>query len=471
MNIRYNVLFGALALAAVGLSGCKDGLGKYDNSWLLDNDETMTLEASATSIKLDVNALDEDALTFTWTPAREMSDEYVLSYVTMLDMKTNEFNSSSVVRTLEDDGVYEKSYTNLELQNLIVDKWGKSISEVSTLSFKVIAKWEGGSKYVMPEVRTVDVDIQPYRPITFDADKVFLDGEAVKGVRPSSNYTMTKTPENEFIYAGEFLMKAGRMTIPIQYDGLTRYIVPDTKQSVDVPDNDPVDGVLTGTEEYAATVMDIPEGGEEADLPAWNLPSEGFWRVIIDMENKTVKFFSPKNRLEPLTVSFYYGNETTGWLLKQTLDKKTYYVNSMTGWDGWKGKPFEFIVSQIDPQILICNLGKITISQDGDYTDSNGEKKKRAQFCIKTGQDIGNGYTVVESGTGTGENDPTVTTGMKFVSKTLGFNPGAEDTPIVMNKPIPMEISISNKRWVSNDSAITISKITINLRESTIRFD
>ena len=125
-----------------------------------------------------------------------------------------------------------------------------------------------------------------------NADKVYLDGDAVKGVRPSSNYTMTKTPENEFIYAGEFLMKDGAMIIPIEYDGMTRYICPAEKSSVDVPDSEPAEGKPEGTE-YEATVMDIPDGGSEADIPVWNLPSEGYWRVIIDMENKTVKFFSP----------------------------------------------------------------------------------------------------------------------------------------------------------------------------------
>lgn len=463
MNIRYNVLFGALALASIGLSGCKEGLGKYDNSWLLDNDETMTLEASATSVKLDVNALDEEALTFTWTPAREMSDEYVLSYVTMLDMKTNEFNSSSVVRTLEDDGVFEKSYTNLELQNMIVDKWGRSISEVTTLSFKIIAKWEGGSKYVMPEVRTVDVDIQPYRPITFDADKVFLDGEAVKQIRPSSHYTMTKTPENEFIYAGEFLMKAGRMTIPIEYDGLTRYIVPDIKQSVNVPDNDPVDGVLTGTEEYAATVMDIPEGSVETDLPAWNLPSEGFWRVIIDMENKTVKFFSPKNRLEPLTVQFEHAGGGTGWILEKTLLGGIYYVRNNTGWDSWTGRGFEFVASQIDPQLLYYLGVPISVPE--------GES-----LCIKTGTSMADGFSIIQTGTGTGENDPTDETYnnhyVKFASKTFSFVPeGNNNTPLVKNAWMPMMQTVSNKGWTYEGGSITISKISIDLRNNRIRFD
>ena len=82
----------------------------------------------------------------------------------------------------------------------------------------------------------------------------------------------------------------------------------------------------------------------------------------------------------------------------------TYYVNTMTGWDSWKGKPFEFVASQIDPQILICS--GVNISPD-------------AKFCIKTGQSMADGYEVVEKGSGTGENDPTATSGMKFISKTL----------------------------------------------------
>lgn len=451
--MKKSLLYGTMALSLI-MSGCKGDFDEYDNSWLLDNDETMTLDVSSTSVKLDVNALDEVALTFKWSPAREMPDDYVLSYVTMLDLKTNQFNSSSVVRTLEDDGVFEKTYTNQELQNLIVDKWGKSISEVTTLSFKVIAKWDGGSQYVMPEVRTADVDIRPFRPLVFDADKVYLDGDAVKGVRPSSNYTMTKTPENEFIYAGEFLMKDGAMIIPIEYDGMTRYICPAEKSSVDVPDSEPAEGKPEGTE-YEATVMDIPDGGSEADIPVWNLPSEGYWRVIIDMENKTVKFFSPKNRLEPYTVQFEYAG-SSGWILSQTLGTGTYYVNTMTGWDSWKGKPFEFVASQIDPQILICS--GVNISPD-------------AKFCIKTGQSMADGYEVVEKGSGTGENDPTATSGMKFISKTFSFVPeGNEDAPMVMNQWQPMTMTVSNKKWTFEGS-VKISKITIDIRNNRVRFD
>ncbi len=457
-NMKKCLIYGVLAFAAASLISCKEeGLGRYDNSWILNNDETMTLEASETYIKLNADALDDVALTFTWSPARPMPEDYILTYVTMLDLKTNQFNASTVQRVLEDEDVFEKSFTNYELQRLIVEKYGKSISEVTTISFKVIAKWEGGDKFVMPESRTIDVDIQPYRPITFDADKVFLGGPAVNGIRPSSNYTMTRTPENEFVYAGEYEMMAGRMTIPIEFDGVTRYICPADRADVNVPDADQVDGKPASTEEYTAVVID-PEGKDEATLPAWNLPSDGYWRVIIDMENKTVRFFSPKNRLEPLTAQFNFAG-TSGWILEKTFIGGTYYVRNNTGWDSWTGKGFEFVASKIDPQMLYY-LGS-PISAPGG-----------TGICIKTGTSISDGFSIITEGTGTGENNPNEANAMKFASKVYSFVPeGNVDTPMTKGKWMPMQQMVSNRSWTYEGGSITINKISIDLRNNKIRFD
>jgi len=297
----------------------------------------------------------------------------------------------------------------------------------------------------------------PYRPNVFEADKVYLDGDAVKAIRPSSNYTMPKTPENEFIYAEEYLIGAGRMTIPVEQDGVIKYICPTGGESVNVPDNDPADGIPASSESYPAKVMDLPDEGEDV-LPAWNLPSEGYWRVIIDMEEETVRFYSPKNRLEPLTVQFYYeGNSDTGWLLEQTLDAGTYYVNTMTGWDSWKGKPYDFVVSKTDPQLLIWLGQGSTI----DVSD---------KFCIKTGQSISD-CTVIKEGTG---RDPNGDAGMNFVSKSWAFVPeGNGDAPMVMNQWMPMMQTVSNMKWTLDDvgGSVKISKITVDLRNNRIRFD
>ena len=456
---------GAFALSAAGLSSCADDYDKYDNSYLLDNAETMTLEASATTLELNSDTpLDEAVLTFTWSPAREMSDEYVLTYITYLDLKVNSFASSTRIRTVvdesecyvPDEGVFRVSYTTEELQDYITETWSQSTSEVASLSFKVIAKWEGGSKYVMPEVRTLDVDVKPYRPNVFAADKVSLDGDAVRQIRPSMSYTMTTTPENEFIYAGEFEMAAGTMTIPVVQDGVTMYVCPSSGGvSVDVPDADPVDGKPTPTEAYKVKVMDVPEEGEDA-LPAWNLPSAGYWRVIIDMENETVQFYSPKNRLESATVQFYYEGNTSGWLLEKTLASGTYYVNTMTGWDSWKGKAYSFVASQIDPQLLIW---------DGQGSTIDVSEK----FCIKIGQNINEGFTVLASPAGA--RDPNGDAGMNFISKCFAFVPeGNEDAPLELGTWMSMGQIVSNKKWQPEGTA-KISKIQIDIRNSKIRFN
>ena len=448
---------GAFALTVSGLVSCADDYEEYDTSWFLENDETMTLEASAASIELDEDLLEEPALTFTWTPAREVSDEYILTYVTMLDLKTNSFGSSTVIREVVDDGVFSKTYTTEELQNYIVDKWVRPTSDITTLSFKVIAKWEGGSKYIMPEVRTVDVDVLPYRPNVFEADKVELDGDAVRQIMPSMTYTMSITPENEFVYAGEFKMAAGKMTIPVEQDGTTLYICPADGESINVPDNDMVDGKPAPTEAYKAKVMDIPDSGDPNELPAWNLPSDGDWRVIIDMENETVQFYSPKNKLDILTMDFQYENKDL-WIMTKVFEPGPYYIRTGTSWDNWIGKAYDFAASLIDPQILVWDGKGSTIDVPA------GEK-----FCIKTGQKPAEYQIEPGPSTQSGGN-PTTDKAADFGGRILAIIPeGGADVPYESGQWLPMELAVSNVGW-THDEVVKLSKIEIDLRNKRVRF-
>ena len=122
-------------------------------------EEKMELTASSRKIELDRDKPDDVALTFEWTSAREMPDEYIPTYVTKIDIDGNNFNTC--VRTVEDDGVFSKSYTNAQLQGYILDKWGKSYVRPVTIQFGVLCKWDGGDQYVMPEVRTLTVEVRP----------------------------------------------------------------------------------------------------------------------------------------------------------------------------------------------------------------------------------------------------------------------------------------------------------------------
>lgn len=446
-----HILFAVAGL--LSLAACDKGGFQGPDRSMYDVVETMTLEASAQDVVLDAEEVDKVALTFTWTPAREMPDDYLVTYVTFLDVEGNDF--SNAVRQVVDDGVFTKEYTTQELQNLLVEKWNKNYSRAVNMQFKVIAKWEGGEKYVMPEVRTIDFSVRPFRPLTFDADRIFLSGDAMTG---TTRKPMGKTPESDYIYAEEVYLRAGEMTIPIEYQGMTSYICP-ADGSVEVPDNDQVDSKPAGTQ-YNAVVKELKAG---ATLPAWKIPVEGYWRVIIDIENKTVKFFSPKNRLEPLTVEFAYeGRNPASWILTKTLLAGNYYINSMTGWDSWKGKAFPFVVSKVDPMILIWSGASFNM------TDA---------LCVKVAQgpaEVDN----IKAGEGTGGEDPVKNgAGMKFISKVAAFVPASEpgvaataDMELKMGEWMNTVPVVSNRKW-KPASTVKISRITIDARNNKIRFD
>ena len=446
-----HILFAVAGL--LSLAACDKGGFQGPDRSMYDVVETMTLEASAQDVVLDAEEVDKVALTLTWTPAREMPDDYLVTYVTFLDVEGNDF--SNAVRQVVDDGVFTKEYTTQELQNLLVEKWNKNYSRAVNMQFKVIAKWEGGEKYVMPEVRTVDFSVRPFRPLTFDADRIFLSGDAMTG---TTRKPMGKTPESDYIYAEEVYLRAGEMTIPIEYQGMTSYICP-ADGSVEVPDNDQIDSKPAGTQ-YNAVVKELKA---DATLPAWNIPVEGYWRVIIDIENKTVKFFSPKNRLEPLTVEFAYeGRDPASWILTKTLLAGNYYINSMTGWDSWKGKAFPFVVSKVDPMILIWSGASFNM------TDA---------LCVKVAQgpaEVDN----IRAGEGTGGEDPVKNgAGMKFISKVMAFVPASEpgvaataDMELKMGEWMNTVTVVSNRKW-KPASTVKISRITIDARNNKIRFD
>lgn len=292
--------------------------------------------------------------------------------------------------------------------------------------------------------------------VSFGETQYVIEGTAV----PDGIQLMTLTPESDCIYAEEVYLNAGKMTISIKDHGMTSCICP-TDGSVEVPDNEQVDSKPAGTL-YNAVVKESTEGSE---LPVWNIPVEGYWRVIIDTENNTVKFFSPKNRLEPLTVEFgYQGKNPAKWVMTKTLLAGNYYVYASTNWDGWKGKPYPFVVSKVDPMILIWQ---------GASFDFPG------QVNIKVAQSTAD-LDSITKGSGTEGNDPDYDLNKKqadFVARVLAFVPASApgvassvDMEFKMGEWMNTAPVVSNKKW-KLASKVKISKITINARNNQIRFD
>ena len=335
----------ALALAVAGLSSCVDDYDEYDNSYMLDNDETMTLTASSSSIELkEETPADEPVLTFTWTDARPMPDDYTITYVTELDLAMNEFSTSE--RETHNEGDYTLSYTTEELQSLITEKWGQSRNVPSILSFRVIAKWDGGTKYAMPEVRTVDVEVRPYRPLIFDADDVYLEGEAVTG---TSSQRISTTVENENIYAAYLNLNPGELEIRLELDDASQYIAPAEGYTADFKDGVAIPAQVISPEEC--------EDEETAPVEAkWSIPEAGKYRVVIDMEGKTVTIYSPEHEINNtfFTISWYPNDNHELQEITTVLDDDTviYMRGASAGWNK-DGKAMQLTQSLADPMIFV----------------------------------------------------------------------------------------------------------------------
>ena len=334
-------------LCLMALAACQKPVNYLKQAQdFFEADETMELTASARKIDLDRDNLDAVALTFEWTSAREMPEDYIPTYVTKIDIDGNNFNTC--VRTVEDDGVFSKSFTNAQLQSYILEKWGKSYVRPVTIQFGVLCKWDGGDQYVMPEVRTVTVDVRPYRPLTFDVDKMYLSGDAVKG---GTRILMKTTPENEFQYAAHIPLKKGQLTIPVVYDGETTYIAPSD-----------LDGSTIMDGEDESVVM-------RPEAMGWDIAEDGTYRVVVNIQNKTVRIYSPATDLKPKTFSGHFGPVSTyDEDIEFTLDPEGnvngtpwlfgFKGDNMDG-SGWLTKEVKFEFSEADPQLLVYSGAEV----------------------------------------------------------------------------------------------------------------
>lgn len=320
-KIKFACNLSLLTLFALGQWACAWDPYEHDSDPV---NETLELTASASQIALDENNLSATILTFDWTPARQMPDEYLVSYTTKLDLLNNNFGSATTIETSEDDGIFSRSYTSEQLNNWANERWKVPVNKTFTLAFRVIAEYAGGPTYEMPEVRTVEVTVTPIKVDVFDADKVSLSGTAI-----NSTTEIEKTVENANLYAWYGALSIGELQIPVELDGQTYYIVPSEGN-----------GAFKDGELVDVKMQDDPV--------SWSIPAAGNYRLLIDMEKKQVRIYSPATDLKPLSVTFHpNGTETLPTITMEVTDLYMY------GDQSWSGKKMNCVQSLADPQILI----------------------------------------------------------------------------------------------------------------------
>lgn len=292
-------------------------------------EEKLEITPSSANIALDETNMQKDIITFSWTEARQVPGDHLVSYTTKLDLVGNNFGSSTAILSYEDDGVFAKSFTSEQLNNWANEKWKLKPNKPFTLEFRVIVQWEGGATFEVPEVRTVTVEVQPIKVEVFGADKMSIAGSAV----PDGEIEMTKTVENESQYAWHGELVAGKLQIPVELDGETYYIVPKTG-----------DGTLQDGEAESVKMQETPV--------AWNIATEGEYRVVVNMEKTTITICSPDKPMKPAVVTWILDNKE-----QVTTVNNIWHYGEPTGW-AWKTG--NWTQSMADPQVFIYSGGALT---------------------------------------------------------------------------------------------------------------
>lgn len=347
----YKVLPFVFALAC--LNACEE------NADIDPVNERLELTASSTHIALDANRLTDDILTFTWTEARPLSDDYLVSYTTKLDVVGNNFGSSTTILSYEDEGVFSRSFTSEQLQNWANEKWMIKVNKPFTLEFRVVAQWEGGPTFEAPEVRTVTVEVEPVRVEVFGADKMFVGGSAVSDGNPIE---INKTVENESRYAWYGPLVAGELQVPVELEGETYYLVPQDGN-----------GTIRSGEAVGVKMQETPG--------AWTVETDGDYRIVIDMEKTTATLYTPDRPLEPAVVTWPLDG-----VEQNTTVANLWQYGEPTGW-AWKTGNWK--QSMADPQVFIYSgpalsgrtkFGVHPHNQSYVYTGNNTAKDTQVSF-------------------------------------------------------------------------------------------
>lgn len=322
----------AAVIGAVVLSATSCSYDPYDTD-IDPVKETMELKCETPLVEIDENNLTAPALTFTWTGARPLPDDYMSIYKAELDVLGNSFGSKTVITSgvgfdyvyNEETGVYSATFTHEQLNNWYKERWALPVNKTFTLEFRVLAQWTGGPEFEAPEVRKVSAEVKPVQVIVFNCDKMTLGGTATADVTE-----IDKALENENLYAWKGALTPGELEIPVQYDGMTYYLH-NADGSTAIADGEPM-----------KVIMNETPGG-------WTVPAAGEYRIVVNMVDRTATIYSEATDLKPLEVTFRpNGIETNPEVTLIVSDLYAY-----GGGTGWGVKTLNLVQSLADPQVFV----------------------------------------------------------------------------------------------------------------------
>lgn len=327
----------AFVLAAGMITACADE--DIDNSYSRNN-SVIQLETSSDFVVLDESNPDEVALTLRWDAAYNYGNEYLTTYQYVIETVGSR---AAARKEYEDDGAFNRSYTNRELQEMLVNHFGCLTSTVNTVNLTVTASFEG-PRTVIPDIATATVKIKTYGDKQFLADHLFVGGSAV-GETPVE-LTPTSADPKVYIWTGS--LKAGKINFPVTYGDESNAIGPDSADAE----------IVSG--EMPSVISDATAANY------WIIPEDADYRVTVNLNNRTVKIAQTGSVIE-LDQLFMEGPAVTGGNVEMIacLEKDGLYA--------WKG---ELKAGSLYLPVMFMGAKSMLLApsdkEDHDIHDGNG---------------------------------------------------------------------------------------------------
>lgn len=290
-----------IALASCLLAACNDN--DIDNTYSRNN-FSIAMSASSDYVVLNENAPDEVALTVEWTPATDYGYDFITTYQYQMELAGSK---AEAIKEYEDNGVFKRSYTNKQLQEILINDFQQLTSTTGNLKFTINASFEG-PRLMVPDMSSITVKVKTYGDKQFLADKVFMAGTAVG----ENDMVLTVSSNNANLYVYNGKLSAGKINFPVLYGDEENAISP-LSTDMDIT-SDAMD----------ATMLDRKEAH------SWIIPEEDNYRVTVNFSNRTVTII-PAGDIIEVDKIYLAGTATNGMSeeeteVTQTLENESLYA-------------------------------------------------------------------------------------------------------------------------------------------------
>lgn len=281
MKTIYKILF--LSILGLFLFACSD-----DDDSPVSGSPLQLSVSSDTLVLLEENANDV-ALTFNWNKGVDHPSYDTVSYIFRLDMSTGDFTTTSTTPDTIVD--FTKSYTTLELNKLLLNKWKIYPGEEAILTARVVAKVDG-PKFVYPEIATINIVIQGYTPTP---KPLYLMGSATSAGSDVNKAIKITEVEIGELYNWQGNLKAGGF----------KFITTQGKE---------VSSLNKGTDN--TTVIERQTTSDPDNL--FPVEKDGYYAISLFRENMKIDY-----KYIPYPNIYLVGNAGTGWGLPADMHEFT----------------------------------------------------------------------------------------------------------------------------------------------------